>query len=200
MPSTQFSDDLKYMLRGMVAGTRRACASMLIWYRALPPGTRTRFVLVGGTALVFVIALGLRAGKTPATSLRPPAMRTATMHFSRPHGETREMTAVGQRSLAVGKAQQSQGSYKDAAASYAAAAKHGDARGLAKLIAMTRSQKCSERAGAADALAGIKDKRAVAALQKLERAQFKDEPRNPGIFACDSHRAAQKALEQHGHG
>lgn len=67
-----------------------------------------------------------------------------------------------------------------------------------KLVAMTHSKSCSERTRAAEALAAVHNKKAVAALKKLSKSSFKDESKTPGIFSCSSRRAAQKALEQQG--
>jgi len=205
MPS-QFSDDLKFVLRdigsrarGLFAALLRLLGNLPAMLRSLQPRTKLRLGLAGAAVLVFALAFSMRSGAQTAAP-EHPAMRMSTLHFNRSHAENRELTAVAQRSYAVGKAQQSQGSYKEAAESYAAAAKHGDTRGIDRLVAMTRSEKCSERSEAADALGNFKNKKATAALTRLSQSQFKDEPRNPGIFACDSHRAAQKALEQQGRG
>jgi hypothetical protein len=67
-----------------------------------------------------------------------------------------------------------------------------------KLVAMTHAKTCAERTKAAEALAGVHNKKAVAALKKLAHSKFKDESASPGIFSCSSRRAAQKALEQQG--
>lgn len=74
----------------------------------------------------------------------------------------------------------------------------GESHGLAKLIAQTRAPSCAERTEAAKALAGNKSPKAVAALHKLASATFKDESASPGIFSCNSRRAAQKALGERG--
>jgi hypothetical protein len=205
MPSTHFSDDLKYLVRETMAGARRGAAATQA--RLSPLGTRLRSMRRGsklrlGLAAFAVLALAVGVSmrgraQTPARAV----MKTSGLHLTRHRAKETELTSTAQRSFAVGKAQQSQGSYREAAESYATAARQGDARGLQKLVAMTTSPKCQARAEAADALATFRgNKRAVAALKKLQQTRFEDEPRNPGIFACDSHRAAQKALDRLGSG
>jgi hypothetical protein len=199
MPSTHFSDDLKYVLRESIAGVRRGAAAVQARLRTMPRGSKLRITLAGFAVLVFVVGVSVRGrAQTPQHAV----MKTSGLHLTRHRQKDTELTsAVGQRSLAVGKAQQSQGSYHDAAENYAKAAREGDSRGMQKLVAMTSAPKCQARAEAADALGSFRgNKRAVAALKKLQQTQFEDEPRNPGIFACDSHRAAQKALDKVGKG
>jgi hypothetical protein len=198
MPSTRFSDDLKYVFRETMSKARRAAAAAQARVRSLPRGSKVRLSLAGMAVLVVALGISLRSR---AQSPRRAVMKTSGLHLTRHRPKEPVLTAVAQRSLAVGKAQQSQGSYKEAAESYATAARQGDSRGLQKLVAMTGAPKCQARAEAADALATFPgNKRAVAALKKLQQTRFDDEPRNPGIFACDSHRAAQKALDRLGSG
>ena len=205
MPSTRFSDDLKYVLRETMARARSGAAAAQA--RLAPAGARLRamsrrsklrITLATFAVLVFAVGVSLRGR---AQSPQHAVMKTSGLHLTRHRQKEPELTAVAQRSFAVGKAQQSQGSYREAAESYATAARQGDLRGLQKLVAMTSAPKCQARAEAADALATFRgNKHAVAALKKLQRTRFEDEPRNPGLFACDSHRAAQKALDRLGGG
>jgi len=65
-----------------------------------------------------------------------------------------------------------------------------------RLVAMTHANTCAERSKAAEALAGVHNRKAVAALKKLAKSRFKDESASPGLFSCSSRRAAQRALEQ----
>jgi hypothetical protein len=99
-------------------------------------------------------------------------------------------------SYASARTEESQGEYKAAAQDYAEAARKGDARGLKKLVAMTRARRCEARSEAADALGTFRSRKATAALKRLSRARFRDESRTPGMFSCSSRRAAQKALEE----
>lgn len=198
MPSTHFSDDLKYVFRETMSRARGAAAAVQARVRSLPRGSKVRLSLAGMAVLVFALGVSLRSR---AQSPHHAVMKTSGLHLTRHRPKEPELSAVAQRSLAVGKAQQSQGSYKEAAESFATAARQGDGRGLQRLVAMTGAPRCQARAEAADALATFRgNKRAVAALKKLQQTQFDDEPRNPGIFACDSHRAAQKALDRLGSG
>lgn len=205
MPSTHFSDDLKYVIRETMAGARRGAAAaqarlspLGARLRGMQRGSKLRLGLAAFAVLVLAVGVSMRGrAQTP----RHAVMKTTGLHLTRHRQKETELTATAQRSFAVGKTQQSQGSYRDAAESYATAARQGDARGLQKLVAMTSAPKCQARAEAADVLATFRgNKRAVAALKKLQQTQFDDEPRNPGIFACDSHRAAQKALDKLGSG
>jgi hypothetical protein len=198
MPSTHFSDDLKYVVRETMAGARRAASAVQARLRAMPRGSKLRLTLAAFAVLVLAAGVSMRGR---AQEPRHAVMKTSGLHLTRHRPKETELTATSQRSLAVGKAQQTQGSYREAAESYAAAARQGDARGLQKLVAMTSAPKCQARAEAADVLATFRgNKRAAAALKKLQQTQFDDEPRNPGIFACDSHRAARKALDKLGSG
>jgi hypothetical protein len=205
MPSTHFSDDLKFMVRETMSRARSAAAAVqarlapvAARLRGMSHGSKLRITLASVAVLVFALGVSLRGR---AQSPHHALMKTSGLHLTRHRQKEPELTAVAQRSFAVGKAQQSKGSYRDAAESYAAAARQGDLRGLQKLVAMTTAPKCQARSEAADALATFRgNKHAVAALKKLQRARFQDEPRNPGIFSCDSHRAAQKALDRLGSG
>ncbi|HEY6909774.1 MAG TPA: hypothetical protein VI356_10415 [Myxococcales bacterium] len=205
MPSTHFSDDLKYAVRETIAGARRGAAAvqaglspLAARLRGMGRGSRLRLGLAAFAVLVFAAGVAMRGR---AQEPKHAVMKATGLHLTRHRPKETEMTATAQRSFAVGKAQQSQGSYREAAESYATAARQGDARGMQRLVAMTSAPKCQARAEAADVLATFRgNKRAVAALKKLEQTQFDDEPRNPGIFACDSHRAARKALDRLGNG
>jgi hypothetical protein len=205
MPSTRFSDDLRYAFRETMARARCGAAALQARLsplgsrlRTMTRGSKLRLTLAAFVALVFAAGISLRSH---AQSPRHAVLKTSGLHLTRHRPKEPELTAVGQRNVAVGKVQQSQGSYHEAAESYATAARQGDSRGLQQLVAMTTAPKCQARAEAADALATFSgNKRAIAALKKLQKTQFNDEPRNPGIFACDSHRAARKALDKMGKG
>jgi hypothetical protein len=147
-----------------------------------------------------VAALAVLAGGLALRGRRPPANHRPQVgtsdHGAAPAAELPRPARAAKVSYATGKTEESQGEYKAAAQDYAAAARKGDARGLKKLVAMTRAPKCEARSEAADALGTFRSKKATAALKRLSRARFKDESRSPGIFSCSSHRAAQKALEK----
>jgi len=74
----------------------------------------------------------------------------------------------------------------------------GEPRSVDRLVAMTHARTCAERSNAAEGLAGLHNRKAIAALKKLAGSTFKDESASPGIFSCNSRRAAQKALGQPG--
>ncbi|TMA24226.1 MAG: hypothetical protein E6J88_11495 [Deltaproteobacteria bacterium] len=73
-----------------------------------------------------------------------------------------------------------------------------DRRSVDRLVAMTHAKSCAERSKAAEGLAGVHSQKAVAALKKLAKSKFKDESASPGVFSCNSRRAAQKALDHRG--
>jgi hypothetical protein len=147
-----------------------------------------------------VAALAVLAGGLALRGRRPPAERRASIGTSdrgaAPPAELPRPSRAAKVSYSTGKTEESQGEYKAAAQDYAAAARKGDARGLKKLVAMTRAPKCEARSEAADALGTFRSRKATAALKRLSRARFKDESRSPGIFSCSSRRAARKALEE----
>ena len=193
MPATNFMDDLKHFVRQTTGTVQRHAQTAIYRMRALPPATRTKVGICAATVALFVGGLALR-GATPAPGHHAvPAIREearATL------ADVRPPSRVAQRSYAVAKVEESQGSYKSAAENYAAAAKQGNPRALNKLVAMTRAPKCEARSEAADALGTLRNKKARVALQKLAHGRFKDESRTPGIFSCSSRRAAEKALEK----
>lgn len=192
MPATNFMDDLKHLVRHTTDTVQRHAQSAMFKMRSLPRATRTKVGICAATAALFVGGLLLR-GAAPAPDRTAPAFREearATL------ADVRPPSRVAQRTYAVAKVEESQGSYKSAAENYAAAAKQGNPRALNKLLAMTRAPKCEARSEAADALGTLRNKKARAALQKLAHGRFKDESRAPGIFSCSSRRAAEKALEK----
>ncbi len=199
MSSTRFADDLKWFLRSATGRARSAAAAskrrlelLKLQLRTLPATTRVRLAVAASAAVIFAGALALRGNPSRShTALEVPEVRLAT-----PKPQAHSVTSAAQRTYAAGKAQEAEGSYRTAAERYAEAARQGDSRGIEKLVAMTRAPKCDARSEAADALAGFHNKRAVAALRKLQRGHFRDEPDNPGIFGCNSRRAAAKALEK----
>ena len=193
MPMTTFTDDLKHVARHTMAEARRRTQMTILRWHALPRDTKKKvaagvaaFALLGG-------GLALRGSAPEAARRTPVAIRNETKATL---ADVRPPTRSGERSYAVGKVEESQGSYKAAAENYAEAARHGSARALNKLVAMTHSPKCDVRSEAADALGTVKNKKARLALKKLATGRFKDEPRTPGIFSCSSRRAAEKALEK----
>lgn len=147
-----------------------------------------------------VAALALLAGGLLLRGRRSPADRRPSIAASdrgaAPASELPRPSRAAKVSYATGRTEESQGEYRAAVQDYAAAARKGDARGLKKLVAMTRAPKCEARSEAADALGTFRSRKATAALKKLSRARFKDESRSPGLFSCSSRRAARKALEE----
>jgi len=193
MPMTTFTDDLKHVARHTIAEAKRRTQMTILRWHALPKDSKKKVAACVAAVVLLGGGLALR-GSTPESTRRAPvAVRSeakATL------ADVRPPTRASERSYAVGKVEESQGSYKAAAESYAEAARHGNARALGKLVAMTRSPKCDVRSEAADALGTVKNKKARSALVKLWKSRFRDEPRNPGIFSCSSRRAAEKALEK----
>jgi hypothetical protein len=156
----------------------------------------TKLKIGASVAALAVLAGGLALrGRRPSGNHRPQ-VATSDRGAAAAAAEVPRPPRAAKVSYATGKTEESQGEYKAAAQDYAAAARKGDARGLKKLVAMTRAPKCEARSEAADALGTFRSKKATAALKRLSRARFKDESRSPGIFSCSSHRAAQKALEK----
>ena len=200
MPETSFTDDLKHMVRHTAGRARERLASvengiqpMLAKLQALPKATKIKIGACAAAVVLFVGGLALR-GNTPAAVVDSPPVRTSDVRPA--PTETRQAA----RNYAVGKAEETHGSYRAGAEGYASAARQGNKRALTKLVAMTYAKKCEARSEAADALGTLRSKKATVALKKLARAKFKDEPRNPGIFSCSSRRAAQKALERQARG
>jgi hypothetical protein len=200
MPETSFSDDLKHMVRHTTDRARERLASVqnglqpaLSNIRAWPRATKIKVGASVAAVALFVGGLAVR-GKTPSPVSERPAVRAADIRPA--PAETKQAA----RSYAAGKVEESSGSYRAAAESYAAAARQGNKRALNKLVAMTHARKCEARSEAADALGTLRAKKAKLALKKLARARFKDEPKSPGIFSCSSRRAAQKALERQARG
>ena len=204
MPETSFSDDLKHMVRHTTDRARERLASVqnglqpaLSNIRAWPRATKIKVGASVAAIALFVGGLAVR-GKTPAPVPERPAVRTADFRPAiRPAPAETKQAA---RSYAAGKAEESSGSFRAAAESYATAARQGNKRALNKLVAMTHARKCEARSEAADALGTLRGKKAKVALKKLARGRFKDEPKSPGIFSCSSRRAAQKALERQARG
>jgi adenylate cyclase len=202
MPSTRFADDLKWFLRSgadrarsLAAMSRQKLEMLQARLRTLPKTSRVRLAVGVAGAIVFTGALALRGN--PAAPARP-AVAVPEVRLSTANAQARTVTSAAQRTYSAGKAQEAEGSYRTAAESYAEAARQGDARGIDKLIAMTRAPKCEARSQAAEALAGFRNRRSAAALRKLQHGHFRDEGENPGIFGCNSRRAAQKALDKQG--
>jgi hypothetical protein len=208
MPESSFSDDLKHMVQHTAARARERLAvaqnglqPALGRLSALPKATKIKIGACIAAGVLFVGGMALRGGSSSSAPERAvdraaermaerSAVRTSNLVSTKP--EKREAA----RSYAVGKTEEKQGSYRNAAESYAEAAKKGNKKALNKLVAMTHARKCEARSEAADALGTLKGKKARTALKKLAKARFKDESRTPGIFSCSSKRAAEKALER----
>jgi len=127
MPETSFSDDLKHMVRHTTDRARERLASVqnglqpaLSNIRAWPRATKIKVGASVAAIALFVGGLAVR-GKTPAPVPERPAVRTADL---RPAPAEKKQAA---RSYAAGKAEESSGSYRSAAESYAAAARQGTA-------------------------------------------------------------------------
>ena len=194
MASQHFTEDLMHLMRDVTASARERLADLRRRLHAMP---RPMKMKIGAG----VAGVALLAG---VLALRGEARTMAHQPFAHPGASaTADAPRTGRaavKSYVAGSTQESHGEYKAAAQSYATAARKGDARGLKKLVAMTRSPNCEERSEAADALGSFRSAKAIAALKKLAGSNFKDEPKSPGIFSCSSRRAAQKALEKQGHG
>ncbi len=202
MASQGFTDDLMHVMRDLAAAARerltdlrRTLRSAFGRLRALPRPMKMRIGAAAAGMAVLAGALALR-GEARARTHRPSA-RTGSLAIG---DVSLPATRAASRSYLAGSTEESHGAYKTAAQSYATAARKGDARGLYKLVAMTRAPQCEARSEAADALATFRSAKATAALTRLAESNFKDEPKSPGIFSCSSRRAAQKALEKHGSG
>jgi hypothetical protein len=161
--------------------------------RGLSPATK----MILGAGVIGVVAFGgwhLLREETPASNHSP------SVHVSdAPVKAEVSPPRAAQKSYAAGKSEESHGQYREAAQAYAKAAHKGDKRGLKKLVAMTHARSCEARSEAADALGTLHSKKAIAALKKLARKNYKDESR--GLFSsCSSKSAAQKALQKQGHG
>jgi hypothetical protein len=160
---------------------------------ALSPDAKLKIGACVAVLAVLAGGLALRGRRSPAD--RRPSIATSERGAA-PAAELPRPSRAAKASYATGKTEESHGEYRAAAQDYAAAARRGDARGLKKLVAMTRARKCEARSEAADALGALRSRKATAALKRLSRARFKDESRSPGIFSCSSRRAARKALEE----
>jgi hypothetical protein len=201
MASQGFTDDLKHVMRGSAAAARERLAALqrilrsaLGRLRALPTPMKMKIGACAAGVAVLAGALGLR-GEARTMTHRLFARTNSPVTAEAP---LQARAAI--KSYVAGSTEESHGEYKIAAQSYATASRQGDARGLNKLVAMTRAPKCEARSEAADALAGFRSAKATGALKKLAASNFKDEPKSPGIFSCSSRRAAQKALEKQGRG
>jgi hypothetical protein len=161
--------------------------------RALSQGTKLKIGACVAVLAVLAGGLALRGGRAP-TNHRPSIV--ASDRGAAPAAEVPRPARAARMSYASARTEESQGEYKAAAQDYAEAARKGDARGLKKLVAMTRARRCEARSEAADALGTFRSRKATAALKRLSRARFRDESRTPGMFSCSSRRAAQKALEE----
>lgn len=180
MPSSLL-DDSRYAVRNGLAR-----------WSALAPATRFKIGAAVSVVVGFVVALALRSG-TPTSEARSSigavhARVETTTDIVRPAREIHRGRGAAR--------EEAKAAAKPSAQTYADAARKGDARAFKKLIAMTRAPSCDVRSDAADALSSFHSRKATAALKKLSHAKFRDEARSPGIFSCNSRRAAQKALEK----
>jgi hypothetical protein len=199
MASQGFTEDLKHVLRDSVTGARdrigelhRTLLSALGRLRALPRPMTIKIGACAAGVAVLAGALALRGEARPIT--HRPLVRTSS-----PVTLDGSVPARGaSKSYIAGSSEESHGQYKEAAQSYATAARKGDKRGLTKLMAMTRAPNCEARSEAADALSGFRSAKTTAVLKKLASATFRDEAKSPGIFSCSSRRSAQKALDAQG--
>ena len=201
MASQGFTEDLKHLVRDSAVSGRAHLSAVQRSLRAVPDRLRampqpTRMKLGVCVAVLAVIG-GALLLRSPARTVTHRALARASVVAT---GDAPRAVHGATRSYATGSSEETHGEYKAAAQSYATAAKKGDARGLNKLLAMTRAAKCEARSEAADALADFRNKKAITALKRLAGSKFKDEPKSPGLFSCSSRRAAQKALEKQGHG
>jgi hypothetical protein len=198
MPST-FTDDLKHMARDRLTAIQGGVEPALGKFKALPAATKKKIAIAGAAVAVLGLGLAMR-GKTPVTprseDFDRPQVRTSDLRPAQAESPRPTRAHAQAKPYAAGKAEEKQGDFKAAAESYATAARKGDARGMSKLVAMTRARKCEARSEAADALGSFRSKKAKTALKKLARSHFRDESGTPGIFSCSSKRAAQKALER----
>jgi HEAT repeat protein len=147
-------------------------------------------------AAVAAVGLGLFAAFRGDSVER--AVARGDIHAAKAELKQREVANAGARSYDSGRIAEAQKSYRAAAASYVTALRQGDQRGLDRLIDMTRDSSCPARTAAASALGGIRDERAVHALQDLRKAKFADERRGKKhkASACNSAMAARKALKR----
>ena len=171
-------------------GLTNAARSMVARVRYWPRETKIKAGAAVLAVATMMLWLSLRADHEHAGPLA-----VAKSQIGAVHADVAIPTRTALKSYGAGKTEERQGEFKAAAESYAAAARKGDKRGFAKLVAMTHSRKCEARAEAADTLADFRGKKARAALKKLSRSRFKDD-KNAGIFSCNSRKAAQKALEK----
>src|SRR5258708_24135684 len=199
-----FTDELKHVVRDTTTGARERLGAMqrglqsgLGRMRELPSATKMKIGVC--VACVALLAGGLAIRGEAHSTNHLPSGRVSDLSTA-PGADIPRPTRAASKSYAAGKSEETHGDYKAAAQLYATAPRKGNARGFNKLVAMTRAPKCEARSEAADALGTLRSKKATAALKRLARAKFKDESRSPGIFSCNSRRAAQKALEQQGRG
>src|SRR3989442_13973373 len=139
MPETSFSDDLKHMVRHTADRARERLASVqnglpaLGNIRAWPRATKIKVGASVAAIALFVGGVAVR-GKTAAP---PPGRPGGRQADARPApAETRQAA----RSYATGKAEESSGSYRAAAESYAGAARQGNKRGPGKLVGKARAR------------------------------------------------------------
>ncbi|HWE24300.1 MAG TPA: HEAT repeat domain-containing protein [Myxococcales bacterium] len=148
----------------------------------------------GGVALIGLVGyLALRRGDPVERAVARGDLQAAKTELKQ-----KQVADSGARSYDAGRIAEAQKSYRAAAASYMTAMRQGDARGLDRLIDMTRDQSCPARSAAASALGQVRDDRAVQALHELRRAKFADERRGKKHKAssCNSAQAARKALKR----
>jgi hypothetical protein len=129
------------------------------------------------------------------------AVARGDLHAARIELRHEQAADAGKRSYDVGRVAEAQKSFHAAAMSYAAAARLGDARGLDRLIALSRDRQCPVRSAAAAGLAKVHDERAVHALHELRQAKFAGEGgkrKKRHAPVCDSSRAARAALKRTG--
>jgi HEAT repeat protein len=124
------------------------------------------------------------------------AVARGDLHAARTELRQRQVADAGARSYDAGLISEAQGSFRAATASYVAAMRQGDDRGLERLIEMTRAPSCPTRSAAASALAKVRDPRSVRALKELGRTTFADERKKGRRSSCDSRRAAREALKR----
>ncbi|HYZ88593.1 MAG TPA: HEAT repeat domain-containing protein [Myxococcales bacterium] len=182
-------DRVRPLLSCATNGVRLLVSSAAARLSRLP--RTARWAAAGGLALL--VALAVFAMR------RDPIDRALANHdFRAAQRELKNIKNAEDRVFADARIEEARGSFGPAAEGYAKAARNGEKRGLKELVRMTESKSCDARVNAARALGDLGDPRAVRALRKLARAKFPDEPREHGMFRCNSRRAARDALEQIG--
>ena len=181
--------------RGAMEQGARLAGSLEVGRRWAEVEPRHKRIAVSGglAALLLLLFLGLRGDAVER------AVSSGDLKAAR--AEVHRMEAGPQRHYAEGLIEEAEGSLKSAARSFEKAAAAGDRRGYRKLVALTKSEKCSARSAAANALGTLGDSSAKGALEKLAEATHKDEGPDSGlgsIFGCSSRRAAKDALERLG--